>query len=219
MAVMRMGLALFLLQAVAVQTMHFDQDIPGKLPHGWTQAMTHEGMPPQWEIVRDGSAPSKPLVLAQLSRDATAGRFPLAIWEGARVRDGDVSVSFRTMTGTVDQAAGLVWRYADANNYYVARVNALESNVVLYKVQAGVRSSIAPKGLPSRSYGVKHPIASGVWGRLKVSFRGAIFTVSLNGERMFEAEDHSFAGPGRTGLWTKADSVTYFDDFELSGSQ
>ena len=97
------------------------------------------------------------------------------------------------------------------------RANALESNVVLYKVENGVRASIAPKGLPSRSYGVKHDIPRGQWNTLKIDFRGTSFTVFLNGERLFEAEDQTFAKSGKTGLWTKADSVTYFDEFTVFG--
>jgi hypothetical protein len=123
----------------------FDRGTPGSLPPGWTSAMTHAGGSPQWAILRDPTAPSPPFVLAQLSKDATAGRFPLAIWNGALIQNGEVGVSFKTVEGSVDQAAGLVWRYKDSNNYYSARANALENNVVLYKVENGTRLSIAPK--------------------------------------------------------------------------
>jgi len=87
----------------------------------------------------------------------------------------------------------------------------------LYKVVGGVRESIAPKGLPSRAYGVKHTIPRGTWSTLRVTFTGATFTVFLNGERVFDAEDRTISAPGKTGLWTKADSVTYFDDFDVRG--
>jgi len=122
-----------------------------------------------------------------------------------------VKVSFRVISGRVDQAAGLVWRYRDQNNYYIARANALEKNVVLYKVENGTRLSIAPKGLPSRSYGVKHEIPRDRWNTLRVVFQDQTFTVFMNNEHLFEAEDATFTGFGKTGLWTKADSVTYFD--------
>src|SRR5579863_4315994 len=199
------------------ETIRFDNGNPGSLPSGWTVAMTHAGGDPQWQISRDASAPSPPFVLAQTSQDKTAGRFPLCIWNGTSIRNGEVSVAFKTISGTVDQAAGIVWRYQDPDNYYIVRANALENNVVLYKVEHGVRLSIAPKGLPSRSYGVKHPIPSGKWNTLRIVFRGSLFTVFFNSERLFETEDQTFAGAGRTGLWTKADSVTYFDDFEVIG--
>jgi hypothetical protein len=199
------------------EVIRFEAGTPGKLPLGWSVAMTHDGSPPRWEIVRDESAPSPPYVLAQLSQDRTAGRFPLAVWDRVAILDGSVSVAFRTVDGAVDQAAGIVWRYQDSNNYYIVRANALESNVVLYKVENGVRASIAPKGLPSRSYGVKHDIPRGQWNTLKIDFHGTSFAVFLNNQRLFEVEDQTFAKPGKTGLWTKADSVTYFDEFTVSG--
>jgi hypothetical protein len=143
MAVTRfVGAALLLCSLAPAEIIRLDNGVPGKLPPGWTVAMTHEGAAPRWEIVRDESAPTPPYVLAQLSRDATAGRFPLAIWDRIVLRDGDVSVAFKTVDGTVDQAAGIVWRYQDPNNYYIVRANALENNVVLYKVENGVRLSI-----------------------------------------------------------------------------
>ena len=195
----------------------FDRSIPGEVPAGWTVAMTHQGAAPQWQVLRDESGPKPRFVLAQTSRDKTAGRFPLAIWQGATIRNGEVSVAFKAVDGVVDQAAGIVWRYQDPNNYYIVRANALENNVVLYKVENGVRLSIAPKGLPSRSYGVKHDIPSGLWNTLRVTFTDGSFTVFLKGERLFETEDGTFANAGKVGLWTKADSLTYFDDFTVTG--
>ena len=202
-----LGAALLVHSLGAARVVRFEPNTQGRLPRGWSVAITHEGAPPRWEIVRDDSAPSPPFVLAQLSQDRTAGRFPLAIWDRVAVLDGSVSVAFKTVDGAVDQAAGIVWRYQDPNNYYIVRANTLESNVVLYKVENGVRVSIPPKGLPSRSYGVKHDIPH----------HGSSFAVFLNHERLFEVEDQTFAKPGKTGLWTKADSVTYFDQFTVSG--
>src|SRR5258706_1512209 len=212
-----LGTALLLCFTAEAEVIRFDNSAPGKLPAGWTVAMTHAGAPPRWEIVRDESAPSPPYVLAQVSRDVTAGRFPLAIWDAIAIRDGEASVAFKTVDGIVDQAAGIVWRYQDPNNYYIVRANALENNVVLYKVENGVRISIAPKGLPSRSYGVKRHIPGGQWCVLRITFKDSFFTVFLNGERLFETEDRTFIKAGKTGLWTKADSVTYFDEFTVMG--
>src|SRR5215510_10663656 len=108
---------------------------------------------------------------------AVPGRFPLAIWDLTTIRDVEVSVAFKTVDGAVDRAAGIAWRYQDANNYYIVRANALENNVVLYKVEKGVRLSIAPKGMPSRSYGVKHEIPKGKWNTLRVVFKDSMFRV------------------------------------------
>jgi len=85
-------------------------------------------------------------------------------------------------------------------------------------VEHGIRLSIAPKGLPSRAYGVKHEIPKGQWNSLRITFKESLFSVFFNGERLFEIEDRTFGKPGKTGLWTKADSVTYFDDFLVQGN-
>ena len=193
----------------------FDNATVGTVPVGWTVAMTHTGGAPQWEIRKDDAAPSRPNVMAQVSNDATAGRFPLAIWDRASLRDGTVTVKFKAVSGSVDQGAGLVWRYRDPNNYYIVRANALENNVVLYKVQNGERVSLAPKGAVSNAYGVKHRVPKQTWTALSVGFHGNLFTVSLDGEKLFDVEDSTFTGVGKTGLWTKADSVIYFDDFRV----
>src|SRR5205809_8005729 len=110
----------------SAETIRFD-GIPGQVPPRWTVAMTHGGGAPVWQIRRDDTAPSAPYVLAQISQDKTAGRFPLAIWEGAAILNGEVGVAFKTMDGVIDQAAGMVWRYQDPNNYYIVRANALEN--------------------------------------------------------------------------------------------
>jgi hypothetical protein len=198
------------------ESLNFDHSAPGSLPAGWSVAMTHQGGPPKWEILEDSSAPSKRNVLAQVSNDRTAGRFPLAVWNGSTVKDGALSVKFKAISGVVDQGAGLVWRYRDPNNYYIVRANALEDNVVLYKVQNGERVSLAPKGAVSNAYGVKHKVPRQTWTTLRVDFHGELFSVSLNGEKLFDVEDSTFMGTGKTGLWTKSDSVIYFDDFQVS---
>ena len=209
-------LTLFSAVGCSAEVITFDSAKAGFVPDGWTVAMTHAGGAPKWEVLRDDSAPSRPHVFAQTSGDRTAGRFPLAIWDRVSVRDGIVSVKFKAVSGRVDQGAGLVWRYRDANNYYIVRANALENNVVLYKVQSGERVSLVPKGAVSNAYGVKRAMRSQVWHTLAVSFHGNLFTVSLGGEKLFDVEDSTFATAGKTGLWTKSDSVIYFDDFQVS---
>jgi hypothetical protein len=193
----------------------FDKYKAGGLPKDWTVAMTHDGGAPKWEIIADSSAPSKPNVIAQISTDNTSGRFPLAIYESAVFTNGSVSVRFKPVSGERDQAAGIVWRYKDPDNYYIVRANALENNVVLYKVEAGKRISLEPKGTPSKTYGVKHKVPKDTWSVLKVEFERANFIVFFDGTRIMEVEDATFPSAGKAGLWTKADSVTYFDDFDI----
>ena len=203
--------------ACFAETIDFDKFTPGAIPSGWTVAMTHKGGAPKWEILKDDSAPSKPNVFAQVSKDATGGRFPLAVYDKANLKDGTVSVKFKAISGEADQAAGLIWRYKDPDNYYIVRANALEDNVVLYKVEKGVRIALAPKGTPSKTYGMKHRVPKQTWCLLSVTFQGNAFTVKFDGQKLFEVEDATFKTAGLAGLWTKADSVTYFDDFQIKG--
>jgi hypothetical protein len=201
------------------EVINFENATAGAMPVGWTVAMTHAGGAPKWEVRSDDTAPSKPNVFAQVSTDRTAGRFPLAIWDRASLKDGTLTVKFKAISGSVDQGAGLVWRYRDPNNYYIVRANALEDNVVLYKVENGERRSLAPKGAVSNTYGVKHTIPKQTWATLSVGFHGNLFTVSIDGQKLFDVEDSTFTGAGKTGLWTKADSVIYFDDFRIEGKK
>jgi Domain of Unknown Function (DUF1080) len=198
------------------ETVTFDNSKPGDLPAGWTSAMTHNGGAPRWAVRGDDTAPSKPNVLAQLSDDRTSGRFPLAIYDKASLKDGEVSVKCKPISGRGDQACGLVWRYRDPNNYYIVRSNALENNIVLYKVENGERKSIAPKGTASRTYGVKHPVPKATWSEMRATFSGNRIAIYFNGKQVFEAEDNTFGDAGKVGLWTKADSVTHFDDFTFT---
>jgi len=199
----------------AAQTVNFDSSPIGTVPAGWTVAMTHAGGAPKWEVLKDDTAPSKPNVLAQTSNDRTGGRFPLAIYEEVNITNGTLTVSFKPISGSGDQAAGLVWRYKDPDNYYIVRANALEDNVVLYKVEGGKRISLAPKGTPSKTYGVKHPVPKQTWASLRIEFAGKLFTVLYDGKKIMEVEDGTFTGSGKVGLWTKADSVIHFDDFKI----
>lgn len=196
-------------------TYNFDTHPAGRLPVKFHSALTGSGAPGQWAVTADPSAPSPPNVLAQTSTDKTSYRFPLAIADEGSFRDLDLSVRFKTISGRVDQAAGLVWRLNDANNYYIVRANALEGNVVLYKVQSGKRTDLPVKG-EGRTYGKKAGVPSGQWNELRVTATGNLFEVYLNGQKLYEVEDNTFSEGGKVGLWTKADSVTHFDDLRVT---
>lgn len=189
----------------------FEEGNPGEVPGGFTSDLTAGGGPVKWALLNEEGAPSGGNVVAQLSQDRTNGRYPLLIHDTFSARDVDLSVRFKPVSGSVDQAAGLVWRYQDRNNYYIVRANALEDNVVAYKVENGRRSSIGTKGDVS-SYGVKVEVPGGKWSNLRVVAVGGDFGFYLNGKKLFEAEDSTFGAAGKIGLWTKADSVTLFDD-------
>jgi len=201
----------------SAETIRFDLNAPGSIPAGWTVVEATKGPPPKWEVLRDPTAPSKPNVLAQMSSNGGNSHFPLAILDKSDYKDGEVSVKFKTVAGKNDQAAGLVWRYRDPANYYLVRANALENNIVMYKVEDGRWRSLTPKGKPIRNDGVAHRIPSRIWSILKVSFKKSRYEVYFDHRKVFEAEDATFMGPGKVGLWTKANCVTYFDDFQFSG--
>jgi hypothetical protein len=193
----------------------FDRASLGKTPPGWTVVMTNRGVPPRWEIVQDPSAPKPPYVLAQVSSDPRQDRLPLAIFDRLSVRDGDVSVRLKPVSGRQDRAGGLVFRYRDEKNYYAVRANAMGDDVALFKVENGRSIPISPRGMPPSSFEVKHDIQPNAWQILKISFHGNQFQVYVNHRRLFQAQDSTFTGPGKVGLCTVSDSVTYFDDFRV----
>jgi hypothetical protein len=201
-------------QTSSRRVIDFEAGIAGQAPAGFTFPLTGSGRPGAWSVRRDDSSPDRGNVLAQTDADSTSYRFPLAIFDDVSASDVDISVRFRPISGRVDQAAGLVWRYRDANNYYIVRANALESNVVLYKVENGKRTDLPVKG-SGRTYGKKAPVPKNTWSQLGVTVRGQLFTVSLNGQGLYQVEDATFGGAGKVGLWTKADSITYFDDLTI----
>jgi hypothetical protein len=177
----------------------FDQDVPGALPAGWSSGVTGRGSP-LWAVEADATAPSKPNVLKQ----SGSGTFPWCIRPDALLTDGYVEVKFKPISGREDQAGGLVWRFKDGNNYYVARANALENNVSLYYTQNGRRNTLRY---------VDAPVSRNAWHTLGVEFSGKSIRVILDGKLYIDLEDDHITGTGAVGVWTKADSVTLFDDF------
>ena len=191
----------------------FDQSPLGDLPTGWESATTGVGRP-EWSVAQDPSAPSQPRVL----RQSGVADYALCVWTNTRAQNGFAEVQFKPVSGEKDQAGGLVWRYQDSDNYYVCRGNALENNVVLYKVQAGKRTPLPIIGRAT-GYGVNAPVLARAWNRLRVEFTGARHKVLLNGSTLFEVEDGTFGEAGFVGLWTKADSQTLFDDVVVGQAQ
>jgi len=181
------------------QTISFDQEPAGTAPAGWRTGVTGRGSP-KWLIEADASAPSKPNVLKQ----SGSGTFPWCVRPEVSLADAYVEVKFKPLSGREDQAGGVVWRWKDGDNYYVARANALENNVSLYYTENGSRKTL--------KY-VDAPVAREAWHTLRVEFSGRHIRVVLDGVARIELDDAHIAGPGAVGVWTKADSVTLFDDF------
>jgi 3-keto-disaccharide hydrolase len=186
---------------------HFDGDAPGQLPAKFHSAKTGGGAEEKWSVVTDSTAPSKPNAVAQTSTDQTDYRFPLLIADEGSFQDLDLSVKFKAVSGRVDQAGGLVFRLKDPNNYYIVRANALENNYRLYHVVNGRRSQFA---------GANLKVTSSEWHELRVELVGNKITCYYDGVKKIEANDGTFKNAGKVGLWTKADSVTYFDDMKVT---
>ena len=180
-------------------TVNFDDCKTGSPPPRWTATMTGKGTP-KWEVVADDSAPSKPNVLKQ-SGEAT---YPVCIKDDTSLKDGFVEVKFKPVSGKEDQAGGVIWRCKDADNYYIARANALEDNVTIYHTVKGKRSE---------KKRINTKVASNQWHTLRVDFKDHFFVVTFDGKKTFTWKDDTFKDAGKVGLWTKADSTTLFDDF------
>lgn len=199
-------IAMLAFSAVAVmsQTIDFNKYNVGEPPKGFSTALTELGKAGVWTVTRDDASPGQDNVLAQTDADATNYRFPLCVHNEISAKDADISVKFKPVSGKKDQAAGVVWRYRDKDNYYIVRANALKSNVVLYNVLNGKREDLPLKG-EGRKYGKKAKVPSGQWSTLRVRAEDSLFTDYLNGEKLFEVEVGTFAEAGKVGLWTKAD--------------
>ncbi len=194
----------------------FDTDTVGKSPAGFTCNRSGRGKMGNWVVLEEKNADGgKNNILAQTDMDKTGYRFPVCVYDGFSAEDVAVGVRFKPVKGAVDQAAGIVWRYKDVNNYYIVRANALENNVVLYKFEKGKRTDLPLKG-KGRTYGVKCPVPANKWSNLRVLVKGNHFEIYFNGDKLFEAVDNTHGGPGKVGLWTKADSYTLFDDFSFT---
>jgi hypothetical protein len=184
----------------------FENSHTGAAPEGWTATLTGSGNP-KWTVESDETAPSKAKVVKQSGR----ATYPLLLKNDTSIKDGFIEIKFKAVAGSEDRAAGVVWRAKDPNNYYVARANALEDNFVLYKTVGGVRSALDIVGRKG-GYGVSVPVPANTWHSLRIDFNGTRFTASFNGKQMFEVVDSTFTDAGKVGLWTKADSVTLFDE-------
>jgi hypothetical protein len=185
----------------------FDNDTPGHLPAKFHTAKTGGGAQEKWVVTADPAAPSKPNVVTQTSTDQTDYRFPLLISDEGSFQDLDISVKFKAVSGSIDRAGGLVFRLKDPNNYYIVRANALENNYRLYHVVNGRRSQFA---------GANLRVTSGEWHELRVEAVGNRIVCYYDGDKKIDATDGTFKDPGKVGLWTKADSVTSFDDLKVT---
>lgn len=178
----------------------------GTAPVDFDFARTGQGGPGHWAVVAEATA-SGGRAIEQTSTDRTDYRFPLAIYRPFSAKNVDVSVRFKAVAGTVDQAGGLAARLIDPDNYYVVRANALEDNVRFYRVVKGRRGQIE---------GANNKVTANEWHTLALKADGDRFTVTFDGKVLFTASDRTITGAGKIALWTKADSVTRFELIEIN---
>ena len=182
-------------------TVDFDKISAGQLPDNWVGGVTGQGSP-KWSVEADATAPSQPNVLKQSGE----GSYPWCVKKDVSLKDGYAEVKFKPVSGNEDQAGGLIWRWQDSDNYYITRANALEDNVTIYHTVQGSRRAF-------KNVDIK--VAPNEWHTLRVDFTGNNFTVTFDGKIAIEATDDTFKEAGAVGVWTKADSVTLFDDFNF----
>jgi hypothetical protein len=183
-----------------------DSMTPGSPPAGFSFARTGRGREGEWSVTADRTATAGQAI-EQTSTDRTDYRFPLAIHESPAAANVDVEIRFKAVAGKTDQAAGIAVRLLNADNYYVARANALEDNVRFYRVVGGRREQLD---------GVNLKVTPNEWHRLGLRAEGNRFTVSYDGKPLFTATDATFTAAGGVALWTKSDSVTRFDQVAIT---
>jgi hypothetical protein len=181
----------------------FEDVAVGTLPKGFVAGLTGGGAPGAWSVGKEDAGNA---YLAQTSADVTSYRFPVLVAPAPWAKDLRVAARFKAISGTVDQAGGLLARYRDADNYYVVRANVLEGNVRLYRVVGGKREQIA---------GVDVEVTP-AWHVLTLEVRGTKIVATFDATTRLEAEDDRIRDAGLGGLWTKADSVTWFDDLDVA---
>lgn len=194
-------------QGSTTRSWSFDSLGADQQPTGFSFARTGRGRPGHWVVRAAGDAPSAPNVLAQEDDDRTDCRFPVAVADAPLLADVSVAVRCKPVSGNVDRACGIVWRYRDENNYYLTRANALEDNVTSYYVQDGRRVEVKR---------VKVTVSAEAWHTLRADMRGDHIEVYFNGAKLIDVRDSRFSVPGKIGVWTKADSRTLFDDLTVT---
>jgi hypothetical protein len=186
-------------------------------PPGFRSTVSGEGRPGEWKIVEDAASaqatltnvnPSvtvRPQALAQLSRDTTDEHFPLLVFEGETFGDFTLTTRFKTVSGSVEQMAGIAFRIQDEKNYYIVRASSLGKSFRFYEVVEGLRRT---------PIGPEIEIPSGVWHELAVDCTGNQIRCSLDRKELFSVNNNTFT-EGKVGFWTKSDSVSYFGDTRI----
>jgi hypothetical protein len=194
-------------QTGSVTSWNFDDDVPGRLPSGFTLGTLFDGRPAgEWKVFHTERARSANQVLAQVQSKEADHAYKMLLVSGTEAADAEVDVAFLPVAGKADLGAGLIWRAADDRNYYLARVSAVEQNIRLYRVVKGVQQLVESR---------VQTISLKGWHHLRVRTQGCEISISYDGREMLRLCDEAFQS-GRIGLWTRSDAVTYFDDLTFT---
>jgi hypothetical protein len=193
-------------QAPQPKSFNFDNDAMGSGPSGFTSYATGGGPAGKWVTTELSDAPTGKRAVVQTDANPTDVRYPVLIAENGEYSDLDVSMKAKAISGKVDQGMGLVFRFRDPKSYYVVRANALEDNFRLYKMVNGNRLQFA---------GGKVKVSSGQWHTIRVVAKRDHIICWFDGKQLIDAHDKTYSS-GKVGFWTKADSVTAFDDLTVS---
>jgi PDZ domain len=181
----------------------FDRERAGTTPASIDQILGGTGKAASFVVVHDGDA----TVLRQDEADDVGLRFPMALVHGVDAHDVTGRIRFRLVEGATDRAAGIVLHYENASNYLVARVNAVEGDMRIFRTVNGLRRT-----LPGGAVDVQ--LDGKAWHTLEFRVDGPRVTATLDGTISVSSYDTYFPH-GRVGLWTKSDSITDFDDVEF----
>ena len=192
----------------STETITFDSVRIGAMPPGWTVVSANSARPGRWQVATDLTAPSRPRVLAQLGIVKGADCYALALFDHDVLHDGDLSVDLKIVSGKLQQSAGVVWRFRDPLNYYFAVASADYKSVSIFKRVNGRVSLLAHAS-------VTHPVDDREWNVIRIKFRGPRILLFFGHRKLIDTMDNTIDSAGKTGLWTRADTVAYFDNFRI----
>jgi len=185
----------------------FDGTPLGALPEGWRVGATRASGPlARWAVVAAADAPTPPNALALTAPPSAGAGFNLCWTDAVRFGDGALELAFRADRGAEDQGGGPIWRVQGEDDYYLCRMNPLESNFRVYCVKGGERRQLASAEVAA---------ARGSWHRIRVEHAGAHIVCTLDGTTRLEVSDTTLPQAGGVGLWTKADAATSFDSLSV----
>lgn len=180
---------------------NFENDKERQVPVGFSTAVTGNSKSTKWSVVNDNG--NKAVAQQALNSGSC---YNMLVLDKTGYKDFVTTVKIKAISGKEDQGGGLVWRYIDKDNYYIARYNPLENNLRFYRVVNGNRKQLES---------VESDIKQGEWFTMTIEMKGNRIACSLNEKKLIETTDDTFQSAGLIGFWTKADAVTYFDELTI----